>query len=184
MKNLFTFIVLFAFVCSPLLSKAQVFDEVDLQGEWNVTSYTGNATGYIVSFDKIVIKDVILDEYNFGAGYVENIIFDNKTGCSNHDRELISDYFISNGNKLHILLDPSWSETSLRFIITELTDETMKLTSYDKKCTITLSKDTSGIDEVTSTITRSGQRHNLMGQTVSKDYKGIVFEDGKKLIVK
>ena len=31
---------------------------------------------------------------------------------------------------------------------------------------------------------RSGQRYNLMGQPVGKDYKGIVIEDGKKLIVR
>ena len=31
---------------------------------------------------------------------------------------------------------------------------------------------------------RSGQRYNLMGQPVGKDYRGIVIEDGRKIIVK
>ena len=31
---------------------------------------------------------------------------------------------------------------------------------------------------------RSGQRYNLMGQPVGKDYRGIVIEDGKKRVIK
>lgn len=42
-----------------------------------------------------------------------------------------------------------------------------------------------GIDDVkTDPQQPSGQRYNLMGQPVGKDYKGIVIEDGKKVIVK
>ena len=29
-----------------------------------------------------------------------------------------------------------------------------------------------------------GQRYNIMGQSVGKDYKGIVIEDGVKILVK
>ncbi|MBP5561728.1 MAG: hypothetical protein J6X70_08030 [Muribaculaceae bacterium] len=39
------------------------------------------------------------------------------------------------------------------------------------------------IDEINAD-SRSGQRYNLMGQPVGKDYRGIVIEDCKKLIVK
>ena len=41
-----------------------------------------------------------------------------------------------------------------------------------------------GIDDIDAVQPRSGQRYNLMGQPVGKDYRGIVIEDGKKLIVK
>ncbi len=42
----------------------------------------------------------------------------------------------------------------------------------------------SGIEEINAAKPNSGQRYNLMGQPVGKDYKGIVIEDGKKLIVR
>ena len=40
------------------------------------------------------------------------------------------------------------------------------------------------IEEINADKQASGQRYNLMGQPVGKDYKGIVIENGKKLIVK
>ena len=45
----------------------------------------------------------------------------------------------------------------------------------------------SGIEEINTTAatkSKSGQRYNLMGQPVGKDYKGIVIEDGKKIVVR
>ena len=41
-----------------------------------------------------------------------------------------------------------------------------------------------GIVDLNAVQPKSGQRYNLMGQPVGKDYKGIVIEDGKKLIVR
>ena len=39
------------------------------------------------------------------------------------------------------------------------------------------------IDKI-NTVAKSGQRYNLMGQPVSRDYKGIVIEDGRKRVIK
>lgn len=39
------------------------------------------------------------------------------------------------------------------------------------------------IDKI-NTVAKSGQRYNLMGQPVSRDYKGIVIEDGHKRVIK
>ena len=41
-----------------------------------------------------------------------------------------------------------------------------------------------GITDINAAKPKTGQRYNLMGQPVGKDYKGIVIEDGKKLIVR
>lgn len=41
-----------------------------------------------------------------------------------------------------------------------------------------------GIEEVNAAKPKSGHRYNLMGQPVGKDYKGIVIEDGQKIIVR
>ena len=43
---------------------------------------------------------------------------------------------------------------------------------------------TTGIEDLTVPASRNGQRYNLMGQPVGKDYKGIVIENGKKVIVR
>lgn len=40
-----------------------------------------------------------------------------------------------------------------------------------------------GIEEINASA-KSGQRYNLMGQPVGNDYKGIVIENGKKILVK
>ena len=41
-----------------------------------------------------------------------------------------------------------------------------------------------GVEVINAAQPRSGQRYNLMGQPVGKDYKGIVIEDGRKIIVR
>lgn len=40
------------------------------------------------------------------------------------------------------------------------------------------------IIDIDATMPNRNQRYNLMGQPVSKDYKGIVIEDGHKIIVR
>ncbi|GEM_PF-2744789 len=40
------------------------------------------------------------------------------------------------------------------------------------------------IEEMNAPTAKSGQRHNLMGQPAGRDYKGIVIENGKKILVK
>ena len=41
-----------------------------------------------------------------------------------------------------------------------------------------------GIEEINAANSKTGQRYNLMGQPVGKGYKGIVIENGKKILVK
>ena len=41
-----------------------------------------------------------------------------------------------------------------------------------------------GVEDINAAHIKSGQRYNLMGQPVGKDYKGIVIEDGKKRVIK
>ena len=40
------------------------------------------------------------------------------------------------------------------------------------------------ITDINSAKSKTGQRYNVLGQPVGNDYKGIVIEDGKKLIVR
>jgi hypothetical protein len=41
-----------------------------------------------------------------------------------------------------------------------------------------------GVVDLNADTNRSNKRYNLMGQPVSKDYHGIVIEDGRIIIVK
>ena len=41
-----------------------------------------------------------------------------------------------------------------------------------------------GVEDINVPTAKSGKRYNIMGQPVSNDYKGIVIEDGKKIIVR
>jgi hypothetical protein len=41
-----------------------------------------------------------------------------------------------------------------------------------------------GVVDINAADRKSGQRYNLMGQPVGNDYKGIVIEDGRKIIVR
>ena len=41
-----------------------------------------------------------------------------------------------------------------------------------------------GINNITAAKAQNGVRYNLAGQRVSKDFKGVVIENGKKMIVK
>ena len=47
-----------------------------------------------------------------------------------------------------------------------------------------LETNSTGVRDFKVTTTKTGQRYNLLGQPVGKDYKGIVIEDGKKIFVR
>ena len=41
-----------------------------------------------------------------------------------------------------------------------------------------------GVEDINVATTKRGQRYNIIGQPVGKDYKGIVIENGKKRVIK
>jgi hypothetical protein len=41
-----------------------------------------------------------------------------------------------------------------------------------------------GVEDINVAIAKSGQRYNLMGQPVGRDYKGIVIENRRKIIMR
>jgi len=44
--------------------------------------------------------------------------------------------------------------------------------------------DATGINNITVDNAKKGVRYNLAGQRVNESYKGVVIENGKKMIVK
>ena len=63
-------------------------------------------------------------------------------------------------------------------------DGTWTLTMTAEDVTITVDDTATGVTDLNAAKPRGGQRYNLMGQPVGKDYKGIVIEDGRKAIVR
>ncbi len=50
--------------------------------------------------------------------------------------------------------------------------------------TISMDNIKTGVTDINAAKPHGGQRYNLMGQPVGPDYRGLVIENGKKLIVK
>lgn len=55
---------------------------------------------------------------------------------------------------------------------------------YAKATVFTADGAATGINNITAVKAQNGVRYNLAGQRVSKDFKGVVIENGKKMIVK
>ena len=55
---------------------------------------------------------------------------------------------------------------------------------YAKATVFTADGAATGINNITAAKAQNGVRYNLAGQRVSKDFKGVVIETGKKMIVK
>ena len=55
---------------------------------------------------------------------------------------------------------------------------------YAKATGFTADGAATGINNITAAKAQNGVRYNLAGQRVSKDFKGVVIENGKKMIVK
>lgn len=96
--------------------------------------------------------------------------------------DIITDYFISNNNKLHIQL----SATTLHFVIESLTSTEMRLKSFDGKFTATYNRisDPSNVNALTVQST-SEEIYNINGIKTRTPSKGInIIRRGKKVTKK
>lgn len=67
------------------------------------------------------------------------------------------------------------------------TDNTYKFVMPDSPVNVTATFKKwypTAIEEINVNESKNGKRYNLMGQPVGRDYKGVVIENGKKIIVK
>lgn len=79
--------------------------------------------------------------------------------------------------------------TSFKASSGELTDNgdgtwTLTMPAEGDDVTITTVQIPTSITDINADAAKSGRRYNLMGQPVSRDYKGIVVEDGRKRVIK
>lgn len=187
MKKLFLLFALVAMFVGQ--AQAQEFDEEDLQGVWDVSSMEGPINNCIISIKTLVLMDTICDygyEISPRGGFAEEVVYheyydNNANEWKDYTEDIeIYDFFISNGNKLHIILDDGMPNMSLKFIITELTENSMSLRSFrtpnGEGSTINLTKRaSSGVNEVKASDRNKTENayYDINGRQHSKPIKGI-----------
>ena len=95
------------------------------------------------------------------------------------------------GNDKNSKLTPVWSSDDAK---TGVSDVTFTISRSDKdtkanqvryvRAVVTVLTDATGINNITIDNAKKGVRYNLAGQRVNESYKGVVIENGKKMIVK
>ena len=175
--------ILFSLLLVAAMSaNAQTFNEEDLVGTWTTTGFT-YALYKILDMESITLG---AGEYNrrVASGVIKNMtwidIWDNYEDRG--DRRIF-DYFISNNNKLHIIVEDDYV---MHFIIEELSASSLKVKTYDGQ-SYTFAKDNSSTEVKPMTITRSADDsiYNLNGQKVEDvTTNGVYIQNGQKKVVK
>ena len=113
------------------------------------------------------------------SGFIKGIVF----GSGEYrDEKHIPDFFISNNNKLHIIVGDDFS---LRFIIEELTATTMKVRTYDGKCSVTFTMKNPTDIKAVQKNSENTDTYNLGGQKVKNvTSDGVYIQNGQKKVVK
>lgn len=165
---------------------AQTYDEAQLTGGWEPKSVEGTLPHGILSIEQVCLGDTFrnISDYNPNgipcSGLINMYMKDNPNEIL---ERYVPDFFITNNDKLHIIVGDDYS---LRFKIVELTDRTLVLKSYDGKCSITLEKvGTTKVSEVRQQKPNSTAIYNLSGQRVGENSRnGLYIVDGVKKQIK
>lgn len=80
--------------------------------------------------------------------------------------------------------DAKTGVSDVTFTISRQKDNTTANQVRYVKAVVTVLNDASGINNITVDNAKKGVRYNLAGQRVNESYKGVVIENGKKMIVK
>ena len=191
MKKFYLFVLL---LVSAISTNAQTFDEADLVGTWTTTGLDYAPLG-ITNIESITLEDGLYeyeddyDDYKFYAcGIMALTKKDPNYARHGDDEEYtaiepILDYFITNNNKLHIIVD---EEYTLHFIIEELTATTLKVKTYGgKSYTFTKDNSSNAVQSVNMTRPADESTYNLSGQEVENiTADGIYIQNGQKKVVK
>ena len=193
MKKFYLFVLL---LVSAVITNAQTFDEADLVGTWTTTGLA-YAPYKITNIESITLGDGMYD-YGKGldpmSGFMKNVTYtsyhyNSDTGAYDMEEtrtsemRAVTDFFISNNNKLHIVQDDNYV---LHFIIEELTATTLKVKTYDGQ-SFTFVKENSSASVRAASFTRSADdsTYNLSGQKVEDIMTdGIYIQNGQKKVIK
>lgn len=161
---------------------AQTYDEAQLTGGWEPQSVEGTLPHGILSIEQVCLGDTVryLKDSDLDGIPCSGLI---NMYMKNNPNEVLErnvpDFFITNNDKLHIIVGDDYS---LRFKIVELTDRTLELKSYDGKCCIMLEKaGTTRVSEVKQKKSNFTAIYNLSGQRIGENSRnGLYIVDGMK----
>lgn len=179
--------ILFSLLLVAAMSaNAQTFNEVDLIGTWKLDNFSGRLPYGIKTFDSIVLGETVrgVSEWNPQgtpcSGFIKGVVY----GSGKYDEEYyIPDFFISNNNKLHIIVGDNYA---LRLVIEELTSSSLKAKTYDgHRLTFSKVNSSSGVKPMTQTNSADDSIYNLNGQKVEDvTTNGVYIQNGQKKVVK
>ena len=165
---------------------AQQYDETKLLGTWEVVDLNGPMSLQYDSFKSIILGDYV-QYYDSHPGVIYGItsgkafdVYSIKGDRERTEDVYVQDFFISNGNKLHIEFTSSVLDdepSSLRFIIKDFTDNEIKLTTYDGKTSFLLRREQeSAAKSIKTEESSTGKEYyNLNGVRISSPEPGIVI---------
>lgn len=190
MKKFYLFVLL---LVSAISTNAQTFDEADLVGTWTTTGLDYAPLGF-TNIESITLEDGLYedgyDDYKFYAcgimALTKKVPNYGRPGYEEEEEstiERILDYFITNNNKLHIIVGDDYT---LHFIIEELTATTLKVKTYGgKSYTFTKDNSSNAVQSVNMTRPADESTYNLSGQEVENiTADGIYIQNGQKKVVK
>lgn len=144
-----------------------VIDEYEIQGGWKVDEQKGEISGV----------GSALEYFSLSGNSITTL-----WGIKD-DKVYLSYFFISNGNKMHWVLT---NGINVSFIIMDYdkTNMTMTLKTMDDQCTMKVHRWQTPFSVNTAKVApKDAKRYNLQG-IQDDNAKGIVIEDGKKILVK
>lgn len=182
------------------LSKALEFEGIKITFDKSTGSSAPNVTFYSTNLDKAYIKLFGGDKDNV-AGNKMTFSSETKkivsiklvgTNCTGWGEISASSGKITDqGTKANPKVSPLWNcedtktgVSDVTFTISRLDNDTKATQVRYVRAVVTVLNDASGINNITVDNAKKGVRFNLAGQRVNESYKGVVIENGKKMIVK
>ena len=180
---------------SAVTANAQSFDETDLIGTWTTTGFAYPAYK-ITNIESITLGDGMYDNgkgLDPMSGFLKNVTYtDYRYNIDTEAYDLeetrtsemraVTDFFISNNNKLHIVQDDNYV---LHFIIEELTATTLKVKTYDNLSYTFTKESATPVKSAVKPRSADASTYNLRGQKVEKvTADGVYIQKGQKRAVR
>lgn len=196
MKHL---ICIFALMICAVAASAQTqaqevrqYDELALIGVWEPMSAEGDICGLFSTFESISFSnnyETDSEGDDMRCAFIKNALpsdflkdknLVNRYNAAYEEEIPVKDFFITSGNKLHLLL--MIYNLSVHFIIVELTDSHMVITNYEGTSRMELKKkESSSVSELSITNSSNTEYYKLSGERVNKPKKGIhIIREGNK----
>jgi len=177
-----------------------VFDKSTGSAAPNVTFYPSDKKNNPKVLDKAYVKLFGGDKNNVAGNKMtfssetKKIVSIRLVGTNSTDWGEISassGKITEQGTAVNPKVSPLWNcddaktgVSDVTFTISRLNNDTKATQVRYVRAVVTVLNDASGINNITVDNAKKGVRYNLAGQRVNESYKGVVIENGKKMIVK